>query len=214
MKRYALPLIIVGVIVVLIALMFVGGSSSPNYAGGDATEQPISQEWVRGNASSTVKLIEYTDFQCPACTAYYPMLKQLETKYATSVAFIVREYPLYTIHANADIAARAAEAAGKKGKFWEMHDKLFENHDAWAELLNPESVLVGYATELGLNLDEFKKDIASSEVKKLVADDYQRGQKDNISGTPTFILNGVRLQNPNSIEGFEAILQTALATTK
>src|SRR5437773_2770812 len=99
MKRYALPLIIVAIVVTLIILMFVGGSHTTNYSGGSATDQPISAEWLRGNPSSTVQLIEYSDFQCPACTAYYPMLKQLETNYATSVAFIYRHYPLYQIHA-------------------------------------------------------------------------------------------------------------------
>jgi len=210
MKRYALPLGIGAVIVALIVLMFAHGSSTPNYGGGTATNQDISQEWVRGNASSSVQLIEYSDFQCPACTSYYPILKQVEAQFGDKVAFIYRHYPLYQIHANADMAARASEAAGKQGKFWEMHDKLFENHDKWADLLDPTSAFVGYATDLGLNVSQFKTDLDSAEVKQAVADDYVRGQKIGVEGTPTFVLNGVKIQNPTSVEAFAAVLSTAL----
>ena len=211
MKRYALPLSILAVIIILIVLMFAhgGGSSSVDYSDGTPTDQPISAEWVRGNASSTVQLVEYSDFQCPACQGYYPLIKQLETEYGAKVAFIYRNYPLYMIHPNADIAARAAEAAGLQGKFWEMHDKLFENHDSWATLLNPEKTFEKYAADLGLKGDQFKIDMASAAVHKAVADDYQRGQRAGVGvqGTPTFVLNGLTLpKNPSSVEGFRALL--------
>lgn len=212
MKRYALPLSILAVIVILLVLVFVGGPSTPDYDSGDGSEPPISQEWVRGDRNAAIKLVEYSDFQCPACTAYYPLIKQLEEKYATSgIAFIFRQYPLIQIHANADFAARVSEAAGKQGKFWEMHDMLFEKHDEWADLLNPEKKFIGYATELGLNEAQFKADMASDDVKKQVADDYQRGNRSGVQGTPTFVLNGQRLpKNPGSLEEFEALLNTVL----
>ncbi len=210
MKRYALPLAILAGIIILIVLMFVGGSNAPNYGSGEAAEQPISAEWVRGNPSSTVQLIEYSDFQCPACNAYYPILKQVEAQFSDRVAFIYRHYPLYQIHPNADLAARAAEAAGVQGKFWQMHDELFDHHEAWVDLLDPTSAFVGYATEIGLNADQFKADLDSAEVKKLVADDYARGQNIGVEGTPTFVLNGVKIKNPTSVEELAAALNVAL----
>jgi protein-disulfide isomerase len=210
MKRYAIPLSIGAVIVILIVLMFIGGPKVPSYTGGDSTEPPISEEWVRGNPAATVKLIEYSDFQCPACRAYFPMVAQLETEYASSVAFIYRNYPLYQIHSNADRAARVAEAAGLQGKFWEMHDELFEHQGEWDKLLDPSSAFAGYAEEIGLDVAKFKLDINSDQVKKLIADDYQRGQRAGVNGTPTFILNGIKIQNPNSIEEFRTLLNSAV----
>ncbi len=210
MKRYALPLSIAAGIIILIALMFVGGSKTPNYGGGNATDQPLSAEWVRGNPSSSVQLVEYSDFQCPACAAYYPLIKQLEEKLGSKIAFVYRHYPLFQLHANADIAARAAEAAGKQGKFWEMHDKLFENHSAWVDLLDPTQILTQYAKDLGLKVDQFTVDLSAADVKQAVADDYQRGQKAGIQGTPSFFVNGVKIANPTSVEGFSAVLEAAL----
>ena len=88
-----------------------------------------------------------------------------------------------------------------------MHDKLFDNHDLWATLLNPEKTFETYAADLGLNVDQFKTDINSVAVHKSVADDYQRGERAGVKGTPTFVLNGVRIpQNPSSVEGFRALL--------
>jgi protein-disulfide isomerase len=127
MKRYALPLIIFAIIAGLIALIIFGGSGTPDYSGGKTTVPPIAEEWVRGSATSTTILVEYSDFQCPACKAYEPLVEQMVAKYGDRVAFVYREFPLYQIHVNADAAARAAEAAGKQGKFWEMHDLLFAN---------------------------------------------------------------------------------------
>lgn len=212
MKRYALPLGILGVIVVLLALVFISGSKAPDYTGGNATEPPLSEEWVRGDTNAAVKLVEYSDFQCPACAAYQPLLKELLARYATSsLAFVYRHYPLTQIHANADLAARAAEAAGKQGKFWEMHDILFERQLQWDKLLDPEDRFSEYASELGLNAEQFKNDMASDEVRRLVADDYQRGQRIGVAGTPTFVLNGQKFgQNPGSLAEFEAILNSVL----
>jgi protein-disulfide isomerase len=210
MKRYALPLGILGFIVLVFVLVSFSGTAAPQYTGGDATEPPIAQEWVRGNAASSVTLVEYSDFQCPACRAYTGMLAQLEAEFGTKVAFIYRNYPLYQIHPNADLAARAAEAAGKQGKFWEMHDMLFDKQDEWSPLLNPSNQFKAYAVELGLSGEQFMADIASDEVKKLIADDYQRGNKIGVTGTPTFVLGGVKIpRNPDSVDAFRALLTAA-----
>lgn len=210
MKRYALPLSILGFIVIIIGMSFMGGSTGPDYTQGVATEPAIGEEWVLGNASSAVRFIEYSDFQCPACYAYQPLLKQVIAEYGDRVAFIFRHYPLIQIHQNADLAARVSEAAGKQGKFWEMHDKLFDQQKAWSTLLSPLKMFESYAGELGLDLELFSADVDSDAVRKEVANDYQRGARVGASGTPTFVLNGVKMQNPDSIEGFRAEFNRAL----
>jgi protein-disulfide isomerase len=213
MRRFALPLIILGVTLILILLIAVGGGSSgTDYNSGKATEQPISEDWVRGNPAAKVVLIEYSDFQCPACKAYEPLLRQAESLFESNVAFVYRHFPLTQLHANADLAARASEAAGKQGKFWEMHDALFDHHDSWENMLNAESTFLGYAQQIGLNLDQFKSDLTSSEVKQAAADDYARGVRAGVQGTPSFILNGKLLtQNPQNLAEFKLLLDTALA---
>ena len=206
MSRYILPLSILAVIALLIGLIaFRGNGNAIDYSMGMATEQPLSAEWVRGASSSPVVLVEYSDFQCPACKAYLPLLEAVEQKYADRVSFVYRHYPLPQ-HPNAYIAARAAEAAGLQGKFWEMHDKLFGEQESWSVSLSPMKHFEKYASELSLDVVRFATDMESSVVKKNIADDYARGQKDGIGGTPTFILNGVRLpQNPGSVEAFDQL---------
>ncbi len=212
MKRYALPISILVVIIILIGLTFLGGSSAPDYTSGIATEPELSQEWVRGNPNAAVKLIEYSDFQCPACRSYYGLVKQLETEYGDRVAFVYRHYPLYQIHANADYAARVSEAAGVQGKFWEMHDQLFESQGDWDKLLDPGKTFAKYATELGLDADKLMSDSESTEVRQEVANDYQRGQRIGVAGTPTFIVGGAKISNPGSLEEFQAVLNLVLGT--
>jgi protein-disulfide isomerase len=210
MKRYALPLSLVGFIALVFVLVAFSGKATSPYANGGAKEVVVANEWVRGNASSTVTLVEYSDFQCPACRAYAGMIKQLEGEFGGKIAFIYRNFPLYQIHPNADLAARAAESAGRQGKFWEMHDVLFDRQDVWAKLLNPTGKFVEYATELGLNAEQFKKDIENEEIAKSIADDYQSGTKIGVTGTPTFVFNGVKIpRNPDSIDAFRAILSAA-----
>lgn len=210
MKRYALPIIILLVIVLLIGLSFFGGSATPNYTGGVITEPLISEEWVVGNPNASVKLVEYSDFQCPACLAYQPLLKQVLATYGDKIAFVFRHYPLYQIHPNADLASRVAESAGLQGKFWEMHDMLFDGQRTWSGMLNPESVFEKYAVDLGLNLEKFKADINSDSVLKEVASDYQRGARIGVTGTPTFILNGIKMRNPDNFAGFQSAIDSAL----
>ena len=211
MKRYALPLGILLVTVGLFAAVAFSTTGLPDYSAGEATTQPISAEWVRGNAASPVLFIEYSDFQCPACRAYQPLLSEAHKVYGDRVAFVFRHYPLLQIHPNADLAARAAEAAGMQGKFWEMHDVLFEKQSAWSRAVNTASVFETYAKSLGLDMAKFKQDIESDAVKKAVADDYARGNEIGVQGTPTFVLGGVRVaKNPTTMEEFAQILQPFL----
>lgn len=168
-------------------------------------------DWVKGNRDARVVLVEYSDFQCPACGFYYPLLKQLTEEFGDRVAVVYRHFPLKQIHKNAVLAAQAAEAAGLRGKFWEMHNLLFENQSIWSKALNPKSTFTEYAKRIGLNEGKFESDLESRDTKNKVDMDYIFGAGLGINSTPTFFLNGRKLINPRSYEEFKQIIEKAVA---
>lgn len=152
-----------------------------------------------GAKNAKVILVEFSDYECPACGAVHPVIKQLLEKYKDKIRFVYRHFPLPQ-HSDAEIAAYASESAGNQGKFWEMHDKLFENQ----KNLKKEDILK-YAKELKLDLEKFQKNWESPEVKQKVTDDIAAGNKLGITQTPTFFLNGIKLDN-FSVEEIEKII--------
>lgn len=158
-------------------------------------------------------LIEYSDFQCPACKNFHQVLKQFEAtdspnfEITKKVTFVYRHFPLPQ-HLNALISASAAEAAGKQGKFWPMADLLFEKQDDWLKSKNINDLFLKYAKELKLDLEKFKKDINSKEIKTKVDNDFTSGEKAGINATPTFFLNGKKLNNFGSFEEFKQLLRS------
>jgi len=169
-----------------------------------------SVDQIKGSPNALATLIEYSDFQCPACGAYYPILKQLNQEFSDRLRFIYRHFPLRQIHQNAELAARAAEAAGKQEKFWEMHDLLLENQKEWSEKTKAEDVFINYAQSFNLDIERFKNDIDSKEVKVKTKNDYQGGVNLGVNATPTFFLNGQKLQNPGSYDEFKKVIQEAI----
>lgn len=170
-----------------------------------------SDHLTAGSRDARVVLIEYSDFQCPACGAYAPILKQLESEYGDRVAFVFRHFPLRSIHLNAEPAARAAEAAARQDAFVEMRDKLYDTQAAWSNLTDPTATFKGYAEELGLNLETFASDYSSAAVREKIDGDVDSGRGAGVTGTPTFYLNGTKLSNPNSVEAFRRLLDEAIA---
>ncbi len=168
------------------------------------------QDHVKGNRDSKVVLMEYSDFQCPACRIYYPVMRQITAEFGDRIAIAYRHFPLINIHPGAELAARAAEAAGKQGKFWEMHDLLFEKQNEWSGAANIEPMFESYASLIGISVDQFKIDIASKEIKDFVRAQRVHSIKSGLQGTPSFFINGKQIQNPASIEEFRAIIQKAL----
>lgn len=208
--------IIVLVIAGLIGIFALTGGDKNNSGGngGGNSEAQLSNH-VTGATESKVTLIEYGDFQCPACKSYHPVLQQLKEEYGDRVTFQFRHFPLTQIHPNAFIGARAAEAAGKQGKFFEMHDLLFENQEAWSTAPNPTVVLENYAEQLGLNVDQFKTDMNSAEVAATINADAKAAQAAGGNSTPTFVLNDTRIEkNPQSLEEFKKLLDDELAKTQ
>lgn len=170
---------------------------------GQSRLEVTDKDWIRGRKDAPIVLVEYGDFQCPACGAYYPVLKQLEADYGEKLAVVWRQFPLTTIHANAWNAAAAAEAAGMQGKFWEMHDALFENQKEWTGTGKFDD----YARQIGLDVEAWKKDMKKVEEK--IRADQNSGIDLDVSGTPTFFVNGVRIELPGSLENFKKILDGA-----
>jgi protein-disulfide isomerase len=157
-----------------------------------------------------VTLLEYSDFQCPACAAYEPFINNLHQDFPDTLKIVYRYFPLETIHKNALVSAKAAEAAQRQGKFWEMHDQLFQHQNDWAQTENPTDSFQTYAQTIGLNIDQFNADIASASVLDTVKSDEKMGTQANIPGTPSFFLNGKKLENPQSYEEFKKVVEDAI----
>jgi protein-disulfide isomerase len=197
------------VVIVLVALMFLSvRNTGPTLNFEVNKANPLDN--IKGNASATVSVIEYSDFQCPACRSYYLVMRQMQVEFGEEVLFVFRNFPLSNIHANTEFAARAAEAAGKQGKFWEMHDLLFEKQDEWARVANVEPIFESYADLIGININQFTIDWQSKDVKEFVAAQKNSAEKLGLQGTPTFFVNGKQIQNPTSITAFREIINTAL----
>lgn len=163
---------------------------------------------VKGDmATSTggMIIVEYSDFQCPACASRYPIIKEFLAS-STNVKFVYRHFPLTSIHFNAKKAAIAAEAAGLQGKFWEMHDKLFDNQDDWSSMVNPTGKFVGYAKEIGLDTVKFESDLASGDLRLRVDRDMESGTQNKIGSTPTFFVQGVQIGQFGTVAELQAIV--------
>ncbi len=195
-----------------IALMIALAAKNPSAQFVDGTVKAADEtDWTKGAplTEAKVTITEYSDFQCPACGSYYPMVKRLGTDFK-NVTIVYRHFPLPQ-HKNARAAAQAAEAAGQQGKFWEMHDMLFENQNFWSDSNSPEEIFSTYAQKLALDLEKYKSDFNSSAAKTKITSDYQSGANE-IDGTPTFFLNNKKIQNPRSYEEFRSIIQQAGGT--
>lgn len=179
-------------------------STTKPYAAAVATTVQTDDHSM-GPENAKVTLIEYSDFQCPACAAYEPLLQELRKEFGASMIFAYRHFPLPQ-HANAEPAARASEAAGIQGKFWEMHDLLLKNQDKWKDAANAEEIFSRYAVSIGLDEARFKNDFASKEVKNKVATDSESAKNLYLNSTPTFFLNGKKIENPRSYDEFKSLI--------
>jgi protein-disulfide isomerase len=159
-----------------------------------------------GPANAQVSVVAFSDFQCPFCSRAVPTLEQVEKKYGDRVRIVFKHLPL-SMHPKAPAAHAAAEAAHRQGKFWEMHDLIFGNQRE----MSPERY-VQYATELGLDVDKFKKDVESAEVKKRIDDDTSEASRLNVRGTPAFFINGRYLSGAQPFETFKQRIDEELAS--
>ncbi|MEO5627741.1 MAG: thioredoxin domain-containing protein [Candidatus Saccharimonadales bacterium] len=205
-------------LLILAALVVIFGSifwltKSKSNAPGTGSSQAQASNHVLGEGNK-VSLVEFGDYQCPACGQYFPIIEQIKAKYADQISFRFANFPLVQIHPNAMVAARAAEAASLQNKFWEMHDLLYRNQTTWAQASNPSSYFEKYAADLKLDITKFKADSASAGVLATINADVAEAQGYGATGTPTFILNGKKIDSPTSIEAFSEVIDQAIKQAK
>jgi protein-disulfide isomerase len=147
---------------------------------------------ARGGENASVTLEEFSDFQCPACGGLDPGLRKISKDYGDRVRWVFRNFPL-AMHKYSFIAARAAEAGGAQGKFWEMHDAIYDHQDEWKDAPEPRDFFNTYAAQLGLNVEKFKADLERQDLADRIKQDYDRGISLNVRGTPTIYINGREL---------------------
>jgi protein-disulfide isomerase len=198
------------VIVGLIAVVLIGGSVwYSNEVAKKNNEGVVVSDHVKGNPQAAVTLVEYSDFQCPACASFQPVLTEILAAYGDSIRFEYKHFPLVQIHARAEAAARAAESAGQQGKFFEYHDQLFANQSEWVNSANPYSYFTQYAEDLGLDMDQFKRQSRSSLLADKVRAQYNEARELGLTGTPSFYLNGERMSF-KTFEEFNAQIEAAV----
>ena len=205
-KRYV-PFVIIGVVlaavIVGVALMSrpkdANTSAQQNTAASNAALPPrpalpgAPNPHARGGERAAVTLEEFSDFQCPACGGLDPGLRKISRDYGDRVRWVFRNFPLTTIHKYAFISARAAEAAGAQGKFWEMHDILYDNQKEWVEASEPRDLFASYASRLGLDVQRFRADLERQDLAERIMADLNRGNSLGVRGTPTIFVNGREL---------------------
>lgn len=198
--------VIFGLIVLVLGMIKI--TSSPKSGVTRLTDQNSDVNWIKGNKSAKIVLVEYSDFQCPACALYYRITKRLIEEQSDDFQLTFRHYPLKK-HVNAELAAKSAEAAGRQGKFWEMHDLLFERQKEWTKKKNEDAgrLFVQYAVFLNLNVKEFQSDLHSQAVINKVHNDARSGRRSGVKGTPTFFLNGQKITDkPRNYETFKDLI--------
>lgn len=194
---------------VLVASSIIDQRSSRNPAA-EASILRADSHRLSSPVDGKVTLVEFLDFECEACGAAYPFVEQLREKYSDRVTFVVRYFPLPG-HRNAKNAAHAVEAAARQGEFEAMYERMFETQSEWGEAQDSKASLFrSYAADLGLNMERFNADVASASVASRVQKDLDDGLALGVSGTPTFYLNGERLQ-PQSTDAFIQAIDAALA---
>lgn len=206
----------IGVIAVLVGGLFglitlVNKSPTPQEPIQAANLPPVSKDdFVKGASDSAkVTLIEYGDFECPACAAYFPIVALLREEFKEDLRIAHRFFPLKNIHKNAMIAAQAAYSAGLQNKFWEMHDMLYENQKSWTNT-NAKDTFIGYAENLELDMKKFKEDLDASSTKQFIENEANQAASLGVNSTPTFFLNGFKIQNPRDYEAFKKLIQDEL----
>lgn len=204
-------------IIGIATLLLIGGSvwamskmMSPVEEASVAEESTlIREDSPRKGQEAPITLVEFSDFECPACSASEPAVQQLLDAYPGVIQLVYRHFPLENIHFRARIGAYASEAAANQDKFWEMHAVLFEKQSEWTKADDVEATLVGYAEDLGLDVEKFQQDLKSDEVKKRVNQGITDGNIAKVNATPTFFINGQKVTGIGSPR-FNEILQAEL----
>src|SRR5699024_5830742 len=194
------------ILISLLSLLFFMGCQND--------ETDIQAQSTKSNDKAKIVLVEYSDFQCPTCALFYPIVEKLKDHYGDQLEIKYRYFPLNS-HRYSLLAARAAESARKQKKFEQMERLLFTNQKDWASSSNPQAIFIDYAKQIGLNMQEFKDDLNAAQTQKTVMQQKKEGRERGVTGTPTFIINGEKMvQLPRNYAEFKALLDIYLKEAK
>jgi protein-disulfide isomerase len=168
---------------------------------------------IRGPQNAQLTLVEFGDYECPSCGFWHPFVKEILARYPDKLRLDFHHYPLVGVHPNAMAAALAAEAAGEQGKYWEMHDALYEHQREWGESPNPKPIFLNLASRIGLDLNRFEQSLASPALQSRILQDVSKAQDLHVEATPTFFLNGEQIHPKLSMEDLVQLIEAHLRST-
>lgn len=208
-SQFFIGVLVAAVLVIGSIIIFTSHKTAKPTASGDMPDinTTVGQKEGAGD-SARVKIVEFGDYECPFCGKAEPDLRQAVQKNSDKVELIFRDFPLPQ-HQNALPAAYAAYAAGAQGKYWPMHELLYDRQSSWVNASDPESVFLGYARELGLDSNKFKADYGSAAAKKAIQADADYGTKIGVNETPTFYVNGKKVTGVQTLEQWQQLIDEA-----
>jgi protein-disulfide isomerase len=215
-KEAKILIAIAGVVIIGGVLLAIFANPQPKDPGAPVDGQSLVRDssHMTGQLGAKVTIVEFGDFQCPACRSAHPVVKQVLEAYKDNpnVNFVFRNLPLDAIHPNAHVSAEAAEAAGAQGKFWEMVNILFERQDEWANQPDPFELFVSYAQNIGVgNIDEFKTQVSQRQYAAVIKADQDDAAAVGATSTPTFFINGVKQEGGMNFDDWKAKIDAELA---
>ena len=195
---------LISLVIVAVAVTSTAGNQPPSDISNEDLVQKDSN--VLGSRDAKVVIVEFSDFQCPACGSAAPIVKEVAKEYGDKILIVFRHFPIISSHPYALKAAEAAEAAAEQGNFWDYHDLLFENQENLKD-----SDLKKYAKEIGLDMDKFEEALNSGKFKDKVRGDLDAGEEFGVNATPTFFINGEVHRGVVSLEDFKKTIDKELA---
>ncbi len=204
---------VLAAIVLLFVIIFAIAGHKDSKTSGSKSSSATLTNHIEGSKSTGVILVEYGDYECPYCEQFAPTVQAVVAEFKDQIQFQFRNFPLVNVHQNAFAGARAAEAAGLEGKFWEMHDQLYDqgNWQVWSTANDPTPFFKQFAQHIGLNATTFATDFASSKVNDLINADMSEGSRLKIQGTPAFFLDGKAVTINNTVAAFEKVIKAEIA---
>jgi len=211
-RKELLVMALIVVAIVGLGYLLARGQQTPVQPGKSVGNITREDSHMTGKQGAKVTVVEFGDYQCPACGAAHPLLKQILAAYKDNpdFNFVFMNFPL-PMHPNAQVSAEAAEAAGEQGKFWQMHDKIYENQKQWSESPNALDIFVGYAGELSLDTAKFKAAVEQRKFQSIIDADQSKGDELGVNATPTFYINGDKQAGIASFDSFKTIIDGYLA---
>jgi protein-disulfide isomerase len=204
--------VVVALVVVLSFMVFLVVKNKKETVPIERDTSIVLESHYKGAEQPVILIEEYGDFQCPACAAYVELVKTVVDEFGDSVRVQYKHFPLTQIHPHAFTAAQVAEAAGIQGKFWEMHDVLFENQEEWSRMTRTgaKKKFLEYAESLGLDTTQLERQMLDPQIREKIFSDQASGTKIRVGGTPSFTMNGDLVETPRNIDEFRALITTRL----